>query len=225
MPTIRKEEMLILIANSKGGSHKTSLATSILAELAKDNAVVGVDLDGVNKAASKWSESRDETQGKFYYLEGKIEGELARVREQFDHVVVDAGGFDNIEIRTAVLLADIILIPLKIGSLDNIEGFRNIVDLIYEFQPVKTIPSKAYGVVVGAKAVGGGAEAKRAFDEIKSYDVITPAKSYISDRIWYGRAIDARLGLTEYESPEHKDKRLVDMAKNESKQLIEEIMQ
>ena len=217
--------MLILIANSKGGSHKTSLATSILAELAKDNAVCGIDLDGVNKAASKWSEGRDETQGKFYYLSGDIKEELARVRDDYDHVVVDAGGFDNVEIRTAMALADVVLIPLKVGSLDNIEGFRNIVDLVYEFQPIKATQAKVFGVVVGAKAVGGGAEVKRAFEEIKAYDVVTPAKTYISDRIWYGRAVDAKQGLTEYESPEPKDTRLVNMAKEEFKALLKEITQ
>lgn len=217
--------MLILIANSKGGSHKTSLATSILAELAKDKAVVGVDLDGVNKAASKWSEGRDETQGKFYYMSGDIKEELATVRENYDHVVVDAGGFDNVEIRTAMALADVVLIPLKVGSLDNIEGFRNIVDLAYEFQPIKASPAKIYGVVVGAKAVGGGAEVKRAFEEIKAYDIVTPAQTYISDRIWYGRAVDAKQGLTEYESPEPKDTRLVNMAKDEFKDLLKEITQ
>lgn len=217
--------MLILVANSKGGSHKTSLATSILAELAKDNAVVGVDLDGVNKAASKWSDGRDETQGKFYYMSGDIKDELARVRDDYDHVVVDAGGFDNVEIRTAMSLADVVLIPLKVGSLDNIEGFRNIVDLVYEFQPVKSTPAKVYGVVVGAKAIGGGAEVQRAFAEIKAYDVVTPAQTYIADRIWYGRAVDAKLGLTEYVSPEPKDTRLVNLAKDEFVELLKEIMQ
>lgn len=216
--------MLILIANSKGGSHKTSLATSILAELSKNHAVVGIDLDPVNKSASKWSVSRDETQGKFYELTGDIKNELARVRDDYDHVIVDAGGFDNIEIRTAMALADVVLIPLKVGSLDNIEGFRNIVDLVYEFQPVKEKPAKVFGVVVGAKGVGGGAEIQRALAEIADYDAVKPLKTSIADRIWYGRAIDAKVGLTEYVSPDPKDFRLVEMAKKEFLAMLEEIM-
>lgn len=217
--------MLILIANSKGGSHKTSLATSILAELSKNHAVVGIDLDGVNKAASKWSEPREENEGKFYYLSGDIKDELARVRDDYDHVVVDAGGFDNVEIRTAMALADVVLIPLKVGSLDNIEGFRNIVDLVYEFQPIKPVPAKVFGVVVGVKGVGGSAEIKRALSEIANYEVVKPLKTSIADRIWYGRAVDAKLGLTEYSSPEPKDRRYVELAQNEFLQLLEEIMQ
>lgn len=217
--------MLILIANSKGGSHKTSLATSILAELSKSYAVVGVDLDGVNQAATKWGEHREENQGKFYYLSGKIKEELARIREDYDHVVVDAGGYDNIEIRTAMSLADIVLIPLKVGSLDNIEGFRNIVDLAYEFKSIRATPAKVYGVVVGVKGVGGGAEIQRALKEIADYDIVQPLKTSIADRVWYGRAVDAKLGLTEYTSPEPKDRRYVELAQNEFLQLLEEIMQ
>lgn len=217
--------MLILIANSKGGSHKTSLATSILAELSKNHAVVGIDLDGVNKAASKWSEPREENDGKFYYLSGDIKDELARVRDDYDHVVVDAGGFDNIEIRTAMALADVVLIPLKVGSLDNIEGFRNIVDLVYEFQPVKEKPAKVFGVVVGVKGIGGGAEIRRALTEIADYDIVKPLKTSIADRIWYGRAVDAKVGLTEYESPDPKDRRYVELAQKEFLSMLGEIMQ
>ncbi|MFU9046393.1 division plane positioning ATPase MipZ [Acinetobacter tibetensis] len=216
--------MLILIANSKGGSHKTSLATSILAELSKNHAVTGIDLDAVNRSALKWSEGREETQGKFYELTGDIKDELARVRDDYDHVIVDAGGFDNVEIRTAMALADVVLIPLKVGSLDNIEGFRNIVDLAYEFQPVKENPAKVYGVVVGVKGIGGGAEIRRALTEIADYDIVKPLKTSIADRIWYGRAVDAKVGLTEYQSPDPKDRRYVELAQKEFLAMLEEIM-
>ena len=57
--------MILLIANTKGGVGKTSLATSIVAALSKrDKAVVGVDLDSVNMAASRsWSKNRSEIEG------------------------------------------------------------------------------------------------------------------------------------------------------------------
>lgn len=215
--------MLILIANSKGGSHKTSLATSILAELAKDFTVCGIDLDPANKAAQRWSEGRDETQGKFYFLSGDIKDELKRVREDYDHVVVDAGGFDNVEIRTAMELADMVLIPVKVGSLDNIEGYRNISDLVAEFQPLKDNQAKAYGVVVGARPVGGQAERARVQAEIGDDPYVTLTKAVIADRIWYGRAVDMKQGLTEYVSPDIKDARAVSNAQAEFMELFKEL--
>jgi chromosome partitioning protein len=221
--TQKDNKMLILVANSKGGSHKTSLATSILAELSKDFAVCGIDLDPANKAAQRWSETRDETQGKFYFLSGDIKSELTRVRDDYDHVVVDAGGFDNVEIRTAMLLADMVIIPVKVGSLDNIEGYRNISDLVAEFQPVKPTPAKCYGVVVGAKSIGGGAERDRVLAEIGSDPYVTLANTVIADRIWYGRAVDMKVGLTEYVSPEPKDARHVNIAKAEFLELFKEL--
>lgn len=215
--------MLILIANSKGGSHKTSLATSILAELAKDFTVCGIDLDPANKAAQRWSEGRDETQGKFYFLSGDIKDELKRVRDDYDHVVVDAGGFDNVEIRTAMELADMVIIPVKVGSLDNIEGYRNISDLVAEFQPLKNNAAKAYGVVVGARPVGGQAERARVQAEIGDDPYVTLTEAVIADRIWYGRAVDTKQGLTEYVSPDIKDARAVSNAQAEFMELFKEL--
>lgn len=215
--------MLILIANSKGGSHKTSLATSILAELAKKFAVCGFDLDPANKAAERWSEGRDETQGKFYFMSGDIREEMIRVRDDYDHVIVDAGGFDNAEIRTAMELADMVIIPVKVGSLDNIEGYRNISDLFAEFQPLKEKPAKAYGVVVGAKPVGGQAERERVQIEIGDDPYVTLTKSVIADRIWYGRAVDMKQGLTEFVGSNPKEIRQVEQAQKEFLELFEEI--
>lgn len=217
--------MLILIANSKGGSHKTSLATSILAELAKDYSVCGIDLDPANKAAMRWSDGRDETQGKFYFLQGEelVKSELKRTREEYDHVIVDAGGFDNKEIRAAMELADMVIIPVKVGSLDNIEGYRNISDLFAEFVPLKENKAKAYGVVVGAKAVGGAAERDRIKAEIGEDPFVSLTESIISDRIWYGRAIDVKQGLMEYVSPDAKDARNVNSAKIEFMKLFKEL--
>ncbi len=119
--------MITLIANTKGGVGKTSLATSILAALAKDKGVVGVDLDSVNKAASaEWSKNRTEIDGKFYFLSGDVRDQITKIASDYDEVVIDAGGFDNTEYRQAISVADVILIPLLVGSTSNIEGLRKV---------------------------------------------------------------------------------------------------
>ncbi|MCU4631149.1 hypothetical protein KTJ53_16060, partial [Acinetobacter variabilis] len=85
--------MILLIANTKGGVGKTSLATSFLAALAKDKGVVGVDLDSVNKAASdEWSKNRTELDGRFYFLSGSVGDKIKELADDYDEVVIDAGG-------------------------------------------------------------------------------------------------------------------------------------
>ncbi|WP_151825578.1 nucleotide-binding protein [Acinetobacter ursingii] len=216
--------MILLIANSKGGVGKTSLATSILAELAKTKAVIGIDLDSANKAASSlWSSQRTEQDGKFYYLSGDILNEISSAANEYDEVVIDAGGYDNTELRTAMLLADVILVPLRIGANSNIEGFRNTSDLIAEISKTRESKPKVYGVVTAAPHIGSTPELNRAIQEIIDDPIIEPVAVTLGDRTWYSRAFDAYKGLTEYESPVSRDKRYVETAQAEFMKLFEEI--
>lgn len=216
--------MILLIANSKGGVCKTSLATSFLAELAKTKATIGVDLDSANKTASAiWSKERTEEQGKFYYLSGDITSELQNAREDYDEVVIDAGGYDNKELRTAMLFADVVLIPLKVGANSNIEGFRNTVDLQVQINATREKPAKIYGVITAAPHIGSTPELNRAIQEIVDEPAAETLPVTIGDRTWYGRALDANLGLTEYESPNPRDRKYVSIAQNEFMKLFEAI--
>lgn len=217
--------MILLIANYKGGVCKTSLAVSILAELAKTKAVIGVDLDATNKTASKlWSANRSEEQGRFYYLDGeKVQEHLLAARDDYDEVVIDAGGFDSEELRRAMFVADVILVPLRVGSNANIEGFRDTSDLIADVIKVRATAPRVLGVITSAPHVGSKPELERAIQEIVDDPLIEPVGVTIGDRTWYGRAVDAGQGLTEYESPSHRDKRYVDIAVKEFMGLFGEI--
>lgn len=222
--TLIRLDMVLLIANAKGGVGKTSLATSILAELAKTRAVIGVDLDAANMAASAiWSKPRSEEQGKFYYLSGDILPELQAVANDYDEVVIDAGGYDNAELRAAMVVADIILVPLRVGANSNIEGFRNTVDLIAEINRTREKKARVLGVVTAAPHIGSTPELNRAIQEIVDDSNIDSVSVTIGDRTWYGRAFDAYLGLTEYESPSSRDKRYVQTAQDEFMKLFKEI--
>lgn len=217
--------MILLIANSKGGVGKTSLATSFLAEMAKNNAVIGVDLDSANKAASEiWSSQRTEEQGKFYYMSGNILDELKNAGREYDHVVIDAGGYDNAELRSAMVVADVILVPLKVGANSNIEGFRNTVDLIASINKTRENKARVLGVVTGKPHIGSTPEIDRAINEIVEEPNIESVNTIIGDRTWYGRAYDSYQGLTELEPENHREKKYIDIAKDEFLNLFNEVM-
>ena len=214
--------MLLLVANSKGGVGKTSLATTILGELAKTQAVIGVDLDSANKTASGfWSENRTEEQGKFYYLSGDITQDLKEAARDYDQVIVDCGGFDNEEFRQAIAVADRILIPLLVGSSANILGMRKVATIIEEIR--KDQPPKVYGVAVRAPNLGKSAELNRVIDEIIEDPLVQPCSTTIGDRVWYGRAQDESKGLTELKGLNHREPRLIDVATNEFMLLFNDI--
>ncbi|WP_111860958.1 hypothetical protein [Acinetobacter sp. CFCC 10889] len=214
--------MILLVANSKGGVGKTSLATSILAELSKNFAVIGVDLDSANKTASgDWSENRTEEQGKFYYLSGDITQELVNAAADYDHVVVDCGGFDNEEFRRAIAVADAVLIPLLVGSTANILGMRKVATIIEEIRKDKA--PKVHGVAVRAPNLGKSAELSRVIDEIIEDPLVQACSTTIGDRVWYGRAQDEYKGITEFKGLNHREQRLIDVAVNEFMILFNDI--
>lgn len=214
--------MLLLICNSKGGVCKTSLATSIVAELSKRGSVIGVDLDSVNKSASEeWSVSRSETEGRFYYLSGDISGEIESAKNDYDQVVVDAGGYDNAEFRRAVVLADTILIPLLVGSKSNIEGLRKVAEIIEQLRPEN--PPKVYGVATKAPNHGTSPELDRAIMEIVNDPLVNTVPTVIGDRVWYTRAFDESKGITEVEPIKRGEADYIKKAKDEFMKLFNHI--
>jgi chromosome partitioning protein len=212
--------MITLIANTKGGVGKTSLATSILAALAKDKGVVGVDLDSVNKAASlEWSKNRSEIDGKFYFLSGDVRDQITKIAADYDEVVIDAGGFDNTEYRQAISIADVIIIPLLVGSTSNIEGLRKVAETIEQMRP-DNLP-KVYGVVTKAPHHSSSPELDRAISEIINDPLVKPCPTVIGDRVWYTRAFDEGVGLLDLKPIKRNEIKYIELAKKEFSTLFD----
>lgn len=214
--------MILLIANSKGGVGKTAVATSIVAKLAETKSVIGVDLDSVNKSASKeWSSQRKEEQGKFYFLSGDITSDLIKAKNDYDEVVVDCGGFDNEEFRRAIAVADAVLIPVLVGSKSNIEGLRTVAEIIEKIRPDNT--PKVYGVATKAPHFGTSPELDRAIFELVNDPLVHPCSVALGDRIWYTRAFDECKGITELEPIKRSEAAYIQKAQNEFLELFNNI--
>lgn len=212
--------MILLIANTKGGVGKTSLATSIVSALAKqEKAVVGVDLDSVNKAASQaWSKNRSEVEGKFYFLSGDVSEQIKKVGTDYDEVVIDAGGFDNTEYRQAISVADVVLIPLLVGSSANIEGLQKVAETIEKIR-ADNLP-KVYGVITKAPHFGTSPELERAINEIINDPLTEPCPTTIGDRVWYTRAFDEGIGLLDLEPLKRSESKYIKSAQDEFLKLF-----
>ncbi len=114
--------MIILIGGEKGGTGKTTLATNLAATSAiNGDDVLLVDTDP-QRTASFWSLTRDEknimprvtTIQKF----DNVKKEIFALKNKFDHIFIDAGGRDSLELRTALLVADKAFFPLRASQFD-----------------------------------------------------------------------------------------------------------
>jgi chromosome partitioning protein len=115
--------MIIMVGGEKGGVGKTTLATHLaVARKTLGSTVVLVDADSQG-TSSTWSDARKEhpevPQVPCVSLRGgKVHVELKELSRHYNDVVVDTGGADSQEFRSAMLASDILLMPLRPGSFD-----------------------------------------------------------------------------------------------------------
>jgi chromosome partitioning protein len=115
--------MILMVGGEKGGVGKTTLATHLaVARKARGRTVVLVDADSQG-TSSTWSDARKEhpevPQLPCVSLRGgKVHVELKELARHYNDVVVDTGGADSQEFRSALLAAHTLLMPLRPGSFD-----------------------------------------------------------------------------------------------------------
>ena len=115
--------MIVLIGGEKGGTGKTTLATNIAAMRAlsgRDVLLIDTDPQG---SANYWTQSRDEENinprvacvQKF----GKgLPAEVKDVANRYQDIIIDAGGRDSVELRSALVVAEKIYIPIQPSQFD-----------------------------------------------------------------------------------------------------------
>jgi chromosome partitioning protein len=114
--------MLIVFGSQKGGAGKTTLATSCAAALAQSGrGVVLVDADPQG-TATQWALARasqpDLSLVRLVQRSGDLFAELRALRREAGDVVVDTGGADTPELRTALCAADVFVSPLRPSQAD-----------------------------------------------------------------------------------------------------------
>ena len=129
--------MIITVANEKGGVAKTT-ASCELALLAQHNGYTTVLIDTDHQqGATKFKLRRDQVSAELPPLRvvpivGKSVGsQIVDFARENDIVVVDAGGRDSQEMRLAMLVSHLVLIPTSEGDADT-DGLNKMAMLINE---------------------------------------------------------------------------------------------
>lgn len=114
--------MILLLGGEKGGTGKSTIATNLAVWLAKQGKdVILVDTDR-QRTSSHFVERRNAVGGlpTVHSTEkyGNVFDTVKDLSGRYEEVIVDAGGRDSEELRTALVAAHVLYVPLKASQPD-----------------------------------------------------------------------------------------------------------
>mgnify|MGYP001767532798 CR=1 FL=1 len=190
----------ILIANAKGGSGKTTLATNLAGGLARSGARVMLGDVDRQQSSSEWLRLRPAILPRIGTWE-LVPDQPARPPRETTHAVLDSpAGLHGKKLAHLVRMVDRVLVPLQ-PSLFDIIATRNFLGQLMEEKPVRH--ERASVAIVGMRVDARTRAAHELERILESFRI--PVLSYLRDTQTYVQA--AAHGLTVFDlSPARADR-------------------
>lgn len=195
--------MILLLGGEKGGTGKSTLATNISVSLALrgvDVLLVDTDRQG---SASSWAATRqaNESIARVHCVEksGDVATAIRDLSKRYEQIVVDAGGRDSRELRSAMLAADKLYTPIKASQFDlwTVEKMNELVEQAKGFNQAL----EAYAIISMAPAHPQIREAQEAQLMLSDFEHLNMATSIIRERKVFRDAILDGQGVAEATNP------------------------
>lgn len=188
--------LIVEIASLKGGGGKSNIAANLgVAFRALGYTVAIIDSDPVMNTTEQWHDDREA------YIEqnpkadielvpvikktGRLGGAIQELAGSYSIVIVDTGGQDSSEMRSALGHVDIALTPVEPTqeALDGVEPFLKIIENARDFN--ETLAVVAVLSRVQANSPKRIADAHEYLQEFVDSNGLTVASSVITNRVAY----------------------------------------
>lgn len=195
--------MVTLFGGYKGGTGKSTLATNHAVYLARrglDVLIMDTDHQG---SADGWAAVRAQLEGvpRVHCVQkfGDVAGAVRDLRGRYDEIVIDAGGRDTRELRSAMLVANAVFVPLKASQFDlwTMGQVSQLVQDARGFNPTL----EAWAVVSMAPTNPRIRETEEARELLEGFDNVRLATSVVCERKAYREASATGRGVLELNNP------------------------
>lgn len=188
--------IVIAFAALKGGVGKSTLSINLATCLHRGGhrvLVVDADPQGTCTAwAARATELENEGPPVIAMLGGGIRRDLPRVAQAYDVVVVDSPSRMGTEARNAMLVADLVVVPVTPGAAD-IWAARDTIHVLEDARDLRP-ELRARLVLNRADRTTLSRLASRAVDELG----VAPLDAVVAQRVALGEATAAGLGVVDY---------------------------
>ena len=199
--------MIILIGGEKGGTGKTTIATNlaaIRATLGHDVLLVDTDKQG---SASAWSDMRDARNTSIRIPNIRkfginLKSDIKDLQNRYQDIIIDAGGRDSVELRAAMIVADIMYIPVQASQFD-IWTLSIINDLVSQTKNYN-INLESFVLINRATTNPSVNEVEEAKSVLNDFEYLKLSPSTLKERISYRKAAKGGLSIIELDQKDQK---------------------
>jgi chromosome partitioning protein len=208
--------MIIALASQKGGVGKSTIATNIATALAisgKDVMLVDADRQGTS---ANWANDRQDmhpTRPPVHMVQkfDNIKAALMDLDRRYNYVIVDCVGRDSKEMRSALMTADIAIIPLQCSQPD-LDTLHRVGEAVSEAQDLN--PKLRACVVLSRVPTNPVIKEEEAARKVlQDFPTMHLLEARICDRKVYRDAVSSGQGVVEL--PHNKGRDEIDQLLNE----------
>lgn len=199
--------MIIAVGHTKGGVGKSTIAVQLATYLRVVKGIEKVwviDTDPQKSVSNSFMERNANAEKKIScasYVNGKeLRQQVLTNKDYWDQIIIDIGGRDSASFRSALMLADILVVPTIPRSYD-LAALNDLYSIVEDAWGVGS-QVKAYSFLSCADPLGSANE--EAIEYIEQFPGITLINAPINRRKAIGLASASGLSVFEYSPKDQK---------------------
>jgi chromosome partitioning protein len=208
--------MILVCGGVKGGTGKTTTAVNIGVERARRGAkVLLVDADPDQESLTDYVANRDERGAQPGLNVVQVKGTttsktLLALAKEYSDIIVDCGGFDSVELRQAVLVCQVWIVPLNPTQMQvwTMPKLKELLDGANAYRGDAQLTAYLLGMRLSTNSLNRArADLETVAAEFEGFGVLS---TVVHQRAAFERAEALGLAVTELDKPSESDRKARD---------------